>query len=1094
MPLLGSPRNGAFVNSRFLMNPNPSEKLFRSQHEMKPAKAISLAIGCFLMSACGPTRSEPSAPPSSVSEEQATTSREQRPASCPEQAAAPQLLPNVSDAHFELAYWLEQQSEYGDIDAPLLSVDEIAAQNRALGEGLDPIRQPPLRDALPEGWLARQLRERLGFVRERLLSGTYLKPDGERFVESELGAFSEDAFDATTPELRIALGNIPVRCAPLSGSYVSESLDLDFDRNNCSTILPQEPLEILGETAGLRLVRTRYTLGWIREDASLSRALTPEERTTYFEAERGRIADVVEVRDLVLSPRVPLPVRDGRALLWDTAGQREESLALAPASRPITRRAVLEEAFRYLGHPYGWGGRAGEQDCSRFVLDILGSFNLHVPRHSARQAQAGTFVLDVQEMGRDEKVLAMESALERGIVLLQFPGHIMLYLGKDASGIPMAAHSFSEYLVPCEGTELETTRRADRVTISDLSLGEGSSRTDFLSRLTKIVVFGSTPGIGLQGAAQVRPVGDISYPGEEAACEDSTEVAIFRTPFRPNPQSPMRVIVTASEDPGPVELALFNPEGTRVDAEVHRLGGPPYSYWAEIAEPTPGRWTAVLGDGPRQVACERFGVARHPPAHPPRLAETPAWVPVWSWEADTENLYSAFIEQLFREREDGEQTWSNLQELLSDRSRNLLYNHRLMGEDEALALRPDCADLPYFLRAYFAWKARLPFAWRRCRRGREGVAPACDARFESNLMPVTANSDVAAFQQVIRSVKRAVHSSTQRTPPDQESTDVYPIALTRETLRPGTVFADPYGHILMIAGYRDQTFEDYGVLIGADAQPDNTVGRRRFWRGSFLFTPETQEAGAGFKAWRPVSYDRVEQELVLLDNAALRQTNDFARFDRQQYEGTRDDFYDAMDAVINPRPLDPSIVMRSLVSAFAESVRRRVNSVDNGEGYMAEHGYATVTMPEGASIFQTEGAWENFSTPSRDMRLLISADAVVGFPQRVARNPGRFGVDESAASERVQRLQDQLNEALRGETFTYRRSDGSEVELTLETLVGRLDAMEMAYNPNDCPEIRWGADPASDEGRTCRRQAPREQRARMQSLRGWFHTRQRPAR
>ena len=51
----------------------------------------------------------------------------------------------------------------------------------------------------------------------------------------------------------------------------------------------------------------------------------------------------------------------------------------------------------------------------------------------------------------------------------------------------------------------------------------------------------------------------------------------------------------------------------------------------------------------------------------------------------------------------------------------------------------------------------------------------------------------------------------------------------------------------------------------------------------------------------------------------------------------------------------------------------------------------------------------------------------------------------------------------------------------------------MSYNPNDCPEIRWGAPASSPEMKTCRRYAPEEQRAEMEKLRGWFATRSRPA-
>ena len=58
----------------------------------------------------------------------------------------------------------------------------------------------------------------------------------------------------------------------------------------------------------------------------------------------------------------------------------------------------------------------------------------------------------------------------------------------------------------------------------------------------------------------------------------------------------------------------------------------------------------------------------------------------------------------------------------------------------------------------------------------------------------------------------------------------------------------------------------------------------------------------------------------------------------------------------------------------------------------------------------------------------------------------------------------------------------------------RADQLEAAYNPNDCPELRWGAAEGSPEASTCRRRSPAEQQAKMQRYRGWFHDRKRPAR
>jgi hypothetical protein len=199
-----------------------------------------------------------------------------------------------------------------------------------------------------------------------------------------------------------------------------------------------------------------------------------------------------------------------------------------------------------------------------------------------------------------------------------------------------------------------------------------------------------------------------------------------------------------------------------------------------------------------------------------------------------------------------------------------------------------------------------------------------------------------------------------------------------------------------------------------------------------------------------------------------------------------------MEGMINPRALDPVRMQTSLVDALEESVQRRLSSVHNGEEFMKAQGYAPIEMPRGAALFLTTGPWEDYSTPSRDMRLLISIDAVISFPATVAAHPERFGIQRVDGDQAVQRVRDALQEELEKRTFEYTRSDGSAWKLSLADLVARLEAMEMAYNPNDCAEIRWGAPEDSDERATCKRRAIKEQQARMQQYRKWFAERARP--
>lgn len=1025
---------------------------------------------------------------------------EERAASCPATSPAPHPLPGVSEEQLSLDYWLARASA-GELDEPLLTPEQIATHNRALTSDAEnglPIDRGSLAAPPPAERLVREVRERLTYLRERVSSGEYVAEDGSRLDEDAAAALSEVALRPEA-ELRIATGAIPLRCGPRREGLFKLPVDTAFDRNNCSTIRPQEPVQVLMRWPnGMLLARTRYSLGWIPADAPLSPPVPEPERAIVLTGSPMRVpagtrlaaadgATLAQDGDVLL-PRAG----DDHVLFADESGlHRASHSGLISTARPLTRRAVLEEAFRRIDHPYGWGDQAGGLDCSRFVMDILATFGLELPRHSGRQAASGTHTIDVSELtDLDERQRLIDAASRRGIVLLHFPGHIMLYLGRDADDTPRVIHSFSEYAEACEGGE--TLRRVDRVTVSDLTLGRGSSRRSFLERLDRIVILGQTMGPELIGVASPRRALPVEIPSERA-CDDSLRVRIFSSPERPNSRQPLRVFVTATEELGPVELALVDPSGRRHAPETRRLGGPPFTYWTQIDTPAPGRWTVALGDGANVAACDRIGVAGYP-SRPQAAAPEVVWTPRLRWEADTEALFSAFVEQLFDYPADEDLTWPNLTVLLQDRSRNILYNHLGQDEEERIRLQPDCADLPYFLRTYFAWKMRLPFGFRTCTRGRRGELPTCGDLEHPGIPHEQGTDEVEAFRWFIgQRVKHGVHSASGRTHPEDSLTALYPVPMTREALRPGTVFADPYGHLLVIARWIPQGAGDrYGILVGADAQPDGTVGRRRFWRGTFLFDPDTTHVGAGFKAWRPVLYDRVQRTYESLPNERITARAGYVPFSMQQYEGTTDQYYERMEAIINPRPLDAWRVQRSLIDALAESAARRVVSVQNGEDWKTQNPGDVMEMPEGGAIFLTAGPWEEYSTPARDMRMLVAMDTVMGFVDVLRRDPARFGVRPEDVDAAVGRVEAQRTAELERRTFTYRRSDGRDQTVTLAQLIQRMRAFEMAYNPNDCVELRWGAPEGSPELRSCARHAPADQRARMAEYREWFATRRRP--
>jgi hypothetical protein len=338
-----------------------------------------------------------------------------------------------------------------------------------------------------------------------------------------------------------------------------------------------------------------------------------------------------------------------------------------------------------------------------------------------------------------------------------------------------------------------------------------------------------------------------------------------------------------------------------------------------------------------------------------------------------------------------------------------------------------------------------------------------------------------------------VHSGSGRTAATDSATDYYPVGLDQNSLRPGTIYADPYGHILVIVKRVPQTADSAGLLLAVDGQPDGTVARKRFWRGNFLYANDPALGGPGFKRFRPVVRDKAAG-LRRLTNEEIAKTAAYGDMSLDPSKLDVEGFYDRMDEVLSPSPLDPERAMREAIAALEEQAKARVTSVENGRKFLAG-GPAEVAMPDGPSIFETTGAWEDFATPSRDLRLLIAIDVVKGFPDRVARRAERYAMpkDKSVADVKAA-LEGVLGQELKARSFAYTRTDGSPFTLTLADMVARAPSLEMAYNVNDCAELRWGAPEDSEEAKTCQRRASDAQRRKMSGYREWFAERRRPPR
>ena len=335
-----------------------------------------------------------------------------------------------------------------------------------------------------------------------------------------------------------------------------------------------------------------------------------------------------------------------------------------------------------------------------------------------------------------------------------------------------------------------------------------------------------------------------------------------------------------------------------------------------------------------------------------------------AWNRETENLYSAWIAKLFDGPLDQELSWKTWDGVLHDQSRNFLFDYLGLSEDNIIkGLRPDCADFVYFLRAYFAFKMGLPFGYSNCSRGDRRLAaemlpmvrrrasgcsssgagartfaePAAAAPppppapapnvlqqifspsppapaapppappAKRTAKPAAPNRQLglaSAFRQYLPAVADVVQTGAVRVLANDDRTDFYMVPLTQATLRPGTVYADPYGHVLMLVKLVPEANGSPGVFLAVDAEPDGSVTRKRFWRGNFLFVHDPTLGSPGFKRFRPIVQEK-NGGLRRLTNAEIAKDPQYGDFSLDQTQLGLDQFYDRMDDVMSPEPVDP---------------------------------------------------------------------------------------------------------------------------------------------------------------------------------------------
>jgi len=420
---------------------------------------------------------------------------------------APTSLSNTQREMKTAGFWV---SRHPSPDTIVLEADKIEEFNARIRNDLKLVKDMT---ALPDSFsgeeLGKTLRVKIDDIRSK---GFFLKSGeaaSELFLQEAEANLNLTSVPAVIePQYGFVLHYADQRFLPTADGMYAETGDFDFDELQNNALDVATPVVMLHKSFDGQWV---YVLGpasdgWVELSKIVPCAFkdvqeylsspsfvvvtnpkadlfADETLTNYYDyAQMGTKFPKEKKQNITGAVAIRLPVRreDGRfafkIFYMDLSEVHDGYL-------PYTGRIILKQAFQLLNAPYGWGGMYGEQDCSRFLQEVFASVGIMLPRDSKDQAKTGIALGAFDILTKDDEKLKSFGKASGGTSVLTLKGHIMLYLG-SIDGKPYAIHSVWAYREPA-GDE-DRPRVINKITVSDLDLGEKSKKGSLLKRLTGI--------------------------------------------------------------------------------------------------------------------------------------------------------------------------------------------------------------------------------------------------------------------------------------------------------------------------------------------------------------------------------------------------------------------------------------------------------------------------------------------------------------------------------------------------------------------------------------------------------------------------------
>ena len=392
------------------------------------------------------------------------------------------------------------------------------------------------------------------------------------------------------------------------------------------------------------------------------------------------------------------------------------------------------------------------------------------------------------------------------------------------------------------------------------------------------------------------------------------------------------------------------------------------------------------------------------------------------------------------------------------------------SDPKSLKFEADCAKWVYMLRAYYAWKNGLPFAY-----VNQIAGKGSDFRFNGAGNRTVSRRDLVDHGgglpaiAILSEIHDQVSSATYRidaSQPGAVSTDFYSPKIQPGSIHAGTALYDINGHVAIV-----YDVESDGRVRYMSADPDLTVNRSVY---GAQFGQSGVNLGGGFKNFRPLKLvgATLRNGAYVGGHVVVAADADIPDFSLEQYQGT-DGKGDGPDAMFQYRDapvdlfqyvrgsmsggtyvFDPVVELQTGMDALCHNFQERGKYVDAAIQAGIDKKDEPSALP--GNIYASDNdEWEAYATPSRDASLKNSfAQLYVDLMKFIfrAREQDRTGVAEADLKKKLQAAYDEKAKSC---LITYTNSDSKPVTFDFRDATERLFAI--SFDPYQCIERRWGA-------------------------------------